>query len=365
MRSFFIRQAKTWDGSKGDLTFDYTPSERTQSYPGGPMSASDHILKAHVNGEYAGHMDLDEGQRGIPHGLINMVNTQPQFRGTGLARAMGQHFIDNIGIQPVHSDTQSGNGVGFAQATPEWPSFNGKIVTQGTPVKTVTPPAEQFSLFGKTAFFVRNADQSPYQGLTDSIRGALSDDLLKPEYRNRPDRMPSAGHCYAASEAAYHMLGGKAAGWTPMNIRHEGDPHWFLKHQDGTILDPTADQFQTPVPYDQARGKGFLTSQPSARAQTIINKVQSAPLQVVSRKKLMSPYFVRVAYSAPQKNNAKKYFFVRYAKEPSGDLDKWPTSNLHPSGRKGMGDIPLDQGTIEDMHSSGIGGGKRVPLKPI
>jgi hypothetical protein len=114
-----------------------------------------------------------------------------------------------------------------------------------------------------------------HSGLVESIHRALTDDLLKPEYRSREDRHPTSGHCYAASEAAYHLLGGKDAGWTPMNIRHEGDSHWFLRDDQGHTLDPTHEQFKTPVPYNEARGKGFLTREPSRRAQTIIDRVQN------------------------------------------------------------------------------------------
>lgn len=72
--------------------------------------------------------------------------------------------------------------------------------------------------------------------------------------------------CYHACEALYHRLGGKAAGLTPMRIRHEGASHWYLRWEteDGTLyLDPTAGQFDTPVPYAEGRGCGFLTKAPS------------------------------------------------------------------------------------------------------
>lgn len=74
------------------------------------------------------------------------------------------------------------------------------------------------------------------------------------------------GNCYVTSEALYHLLGGKAAGWTPKQVRHEGASHWFLQHRCGLVLDPTAGQFETPPPYDRAVGKGFLTRSPSKRA---------------------------------------------------------------------------------------------------
>jgi len=93
------------------------------------------------------------------------------------------------------------------------------------------------------------------------------ENLRKPAYKGNP--IPSAGHCYIASELIYHALGGKEAGWTPNVLTHENSTHWFLRHTDGTILDPTSDQFSTPVPYEQGKGCGFLTKQPSKRCVTL------------------------------------------------------------------------------------------------
>lgn len=74
------------------------------------------------------------------------------------------------------------------------------------------------------------------------------------------------GNCYVTSEALYHLLGGKESGWKPMNMKHEGESHWFLKHKSGLILDATASQFKKKPDYQKARGRGFLTKQPSLRA---------------------------------------------------------------------------------------------------
>lgn len=107
--------------------------------------------------------------------------------------------------------------------------------------------------------------------LIEQVRSVLStrDDLRKPKYRGMEN--PYAGHCYVASEALYHLLGGKATGYKPMFISHEGEPHWFLTGPSGEIIDATAEQFNTPVPYERAVGKGFLTAKPSARAQEVID----------------------------------------------------------------------------------------------
>lgn len=78
------------------------------------------------------------------------------------------------------------------------------------------------------------------------------------------------GNCYVTSEALFHLLGGRAAGWKPMSMHHEGDTHWFLKHDSGIVLDATASQFKTPPDYSKAVGRGFLTRQPSKRAAVMM-----------------------------------------------------------------------------------------------
>ena len=82
------------------------------------------------------------------------------------------------------------------------------------------------------------------------------------------------GNCYVASEALYHLLGGKAAGWTPMQMAMNGANHWFLKHWSGLIIDATAAQFRGQrIPYHTARGRGFLTKTPSRRARLLMRKL--------------------------------------------------------------------------------------------
>lgn len=82
------------------------------------------------------------------------------------------------------------------------------------------------------------------------------------------------GNCYVTSEALFHLLGGKPAGWKPMVMRHEGDTHWFLiNEKTGQRVDATAVQFRNPPSeedYSTARGCGFLTSDPSRRARSMM-----------------------------------------------------------------------------------------------
>lgn len=108
------------------------------------------------------------------------------------------------------------------------------------------------------------------------IRGVLTPDLLKPAFR-AGGAHPAHGHCYAASEALWHMLGGPASGLTPCRGRDgDGIVHWWLDDDAGRVLDPTAGQYlaagKAPS-YAAGRRGGFLTRAPSTRAREIMRRV--------------------------------------------------------------------------------------------
>lgn len=108
--------------------------------------------------------------------------------------------------------------------------------------------------------------------LVHQVQSHLTDDLRRAPYKGSEN--PMTGHCYVASEVLAHVLG---PDWKPCFVRHEGAPHWFLRNQEtGKILDATASQFKTPVPYEQGVGKGFLTKNPSARAKVVLNQLAKA-----------------------------------------------------------------------------------------
>jgi hypothetical protein len=83
------------------------------------------------------------------------------------------------------------------------------------------------------------------------------------------------GNCYVTSEALYHLLGGKAAGWKPMHVKTPTDTHWFLVNlRTGQRLDATAMQFDGRLPdYNSAVGSGFLTKQPSKKAKALMERM--------------------------------------------------------------------------------------------
>jgi hypothetical protein len=114
--------------------------------------------------------------------------------------------------------------------------------------------------------------------LKDRIISNLSDDLLSKDWLIRKKLLPSCdptfGHCYLATETAYHILGGKKKGWKPMYLKCKDGSHWYLLHSSGYIFDVTQNQFEGEViPYHKAVGKGFLTKKPSKRAVELIARI--------------------------------------------------------------------------------------------
>jgi hypothetical protein len=101
----------------------------------------------------------------------------------------------------------------------------------------------------------------------------------------------SRGNCYVTCEALYHLLGGRASGYVPHTVRHEGSVHWYLvlrtavttssTYHDGyaetsmvdRVVDPTASQFKTTPDYSRGRGRGFLTKRPSKRARALMRRL--------------------------------------------------------------------------------------------
>ena len=110
------------------------------------------------------------------------------------------------------------------------------------------------------------------------VVGVLSADLLKKDLADKRIDHPLYGHCYVASEALYHILGGKASGWSPSRAKDAtGTTHWWLENTGGEILDPTAGQYLdsglTP-PYEHGKRGGFLTGdKPSKRSSVVMDRV--------------------------------------------------------------------------------------------
>lgn len=85
---------------------------------------------------------------------------------------------------------------------------------------------------------------------------------------------PKSRQCYPASEAFYHAVCGQTRGYTPVQAKHEGISHWWVRGPQGKITDLTAKQFRKPVPYDKGRGRGWQTKKPSKRAVELMRKAR-------------------------------------------------------------------------------------------
>lgn len=121
-------------------------------------------------------------------------------------------------------------------------------------------------------------EKEEIEKLIEIIKDSLSDDLLKPEYRKLENRHRTTGHCYIASEALYHLIGGKDRVSSYSGRDSENDTHWWLVDKvTGEIYDPTAEQYyheNEKPPYENGRPCGFLTRVPSKRCAVLLERVK-------------------------------------------------------------------------------------------
>lgn len=122
------------------------------------------------------------------------------------------------------------------------------------------------------------------QILINKIQSVLTPDLLKGKWAKDP-KNAMAGHCYAATEALYWLLGGPNSNYMPNVLSHktfpegldEGQTHWFLKHKmTNEILDPTSEQFENiTIPYQNGIPNGMMNYPVggSKRAKEIIKRI--------------------------------------------------------------------------------------------
>jgi hypothetical protein len=65
---------------------------------------------------------------------------------------------------------------------------------------------------------------------------------------------PLTGYCYVATQAVWCLLGGLGSDYRPHVIANDGvDTHWYLMDSAGSIIDPTASQFEQRIPYEEGR----------------------------------------------------------------------------------------------------------------
>jgi len=114
--------------------------------------------------------------------------------------------------------------------------------------------------------------------LTIEIHDVLTADLIQPRYRAGAGQFD--GYCYCASEAYFHLAGGREAGLQPMQLEWRDTSHWWLVNRNGRVIDLTLGPGEGSgrFPYERGNRKAFRWTKdgPSKRARTIIERVRQA-----------------------------------------------------------------------------------------
>lgn len=122
----------------------------------------------------------------------------------------------------------------------------------------------------------KSAAAAQVKKLGASVIASLTPELVKKEFLFLQKKHRLGGHCYVATEAMYYLLGGKSSGYMPASLVHEGVKHYYLKHREtGEVLDLTALQFRTPIPYASGRGSVYRQSKPSKRTAILLERVKA------------------------------------------------------------------------------------------
>lgn len=250
--------------------------------PAGPMSAetkdrlarmmSSRYMDVRAWDDHLGDADTDD----IPEEELNEPMVPDVQALPGKPPSVFQYSragMDGAHIVEAHGDQLLLDGQALSPA--ESKALLANVHTGAALLRYHRPPPDGTPHIPGTPDFLGKAENDTWkpQDVAKRVSAVLTPDLLHRRFQGDSERHPVAGHCYAASEAVYHMMGGKEGGWTPMQVEHEGGPHWFLNHPQHGRMDLTSAQFKSPVPYDKAKGKGFLTKEPSARARFIMERV--------------------------------------------------------------------------------------------
>jgi hypothetical protein len=105
------------------------------------------------------------------------------------------------------------------------------------------------------------------------IQNCLSRDLLNPEYQKIVSKTahPVTGHCYVATEAAFHLFGKKYGYYTYVR-RYGSITHWWLQNEKSQIIDVTIEQVGDNYPYHEGH-KQNMQYTPSKRARKLIKRI--------------------------------------------------------------------------------------------
>lgn len=105
-----------------------------------------------------------------------------------------------------------------------------------------------------------------YKSLISMGKGGLKTERMKEEWN---ESNPTRNYCYVVSEFLYKYVAPKGVKHYSIKIDEEDYTHHFLKWDDGTIVDLTAEQFEdySKVDYSKSYNSGFIGKGVSKRTQ--------------------------------------------------------------------------------------------------
>jgi hypothetical protein len=118
---------------------------------------------------------------------------------------------------------------------------------------------------------------APSDSLKREIQAVLTDELA--DQRNRTGHGRYDGFAYVAAEAYFHIAGGRDAGLQPVQLKHRGHSHWWLRDDRGRIVDLTLASRETSgFPYERGKPRPFRYTPAgiSRRAQVIVERVKAS-----------------------------------------------------------------------------------------
>jgi len=107
------------------------------------------------------------------------------------------------------------------------------------------------------------------QDLINRALRKMGTKYLKKDYKDKwSENNPTRGYCYVVSEVLYHYY---YIDTMPYILKVGNENHWFLKDEDGKVMDYTADQYIFKLDYTKAKRAYFLTKEISNRGKVLAN----------------------------------------------------------------------------------------------
>ena len=187
-----------------------------------------------------------------------------------------------------------------------------------------------------------------YNGLIQMGTKHLKKDLKKDWHENNPTR----NYCYVVTELVYqYLVKDKDASVYCLNVEGDDYKHWYIKLNDGSIVDLTAEQFEVYGKIDYSKGKKrfFQSPSPSKRTRILADLigVKKIPYPKTDVRKLKHNITFDEIQSMEWKELADYIDLIR--KEI---LNNWNTNNTPPSIGKTESDIIKQFSRLKDYDIS-------------